>query len=79
MNGQKLVTLTPMTTNYPVPCDPPAAAACDGINFFRDLNGAIVGRCVWCLAGFVVTEANAADVRVNMVTHLNVVHGRGIR
>ena len=60
---------------YSVPCDPPAAAACDGFNFFRDQKGAIVGRCVWCLVGFSISEENAADV---MVTHLNVVHGRGV-
>jgi hypothetical protein len=61
-----------MAMTYSVPCDPPAAAACDGFNFFRDLKGAIVGRCVWCLVGFSISEENAADVRANMVTHLNV-------
>ena len=67
-----------MTTRE-ILCEPIAGAAVDGFSFFRDQNGAVTARCVYCLVGFPVTAETAAESRHAMRTHLDVVHGVGDR
>ena len=69
-----------MAKNHETSCDPPPGLArVKGYVFRRDLNGVVRARCVWCIKVFDVGETNATDLRQTMVTHQNVVHGRGVR
>lgn len=64
---------------FEIECDAPRGLKVDGFSFFRDQNGAMVGRCVWCRVGYPVTLETAAEFRHAMRTHLDIVHGVGDR
>ena len=69
-----------MTNEFKTLCDPPPGfTRVNGFNFYSNPNGAVTARCVWCITTFNTEEANHAKLRRTMVTHQNVVHGRGVR